>query len=479
MNIQSLFDKLKTGKQAAYEVYAVVQPSAIFFSAPQALSLPSVVPVEGVAWQELLVKVLRDAQVSNLDLKLVLHSSIYQTFQIEKPNIPQQELKAAIPFLVKDLISEKVADVVADFSPVSVNNKLQVYVVQRALVAGLYESLKQIKVDLACVCVEDEIWGHSANEMSTFLLLQRSKQGQFRISAFVDSQCAFQRTIRGLTAPLTGVATSALQLDSLALELQRSIDYLSSQMRSASLHQLQVCCDEEQHQDLVQNLSESLSVKVTALSEAELESGAVLVQTASQLEQVDINLFPEDLKPKKAYFTLKNVALGWLITAGVLSLAYAGVKYQNSQLQQELAAYQSREKEYQQEVESLSQRLAKHKPSAAKVAAIARLKQEIEAKRHSLEAINGFDESQQIGYSGVMRSLAELGRNDISLSSITIDEMTLDLQGLAREAKAIPNWVNQFKTELNLVGRTFERLTIGRNEDNIITFELKTQQEDD
>lgn len=478
MNIQSLFDKLKTGKQAAHQVRAVVQPSAIFFSAPPDLALPSVAPVEGVSWQEVLVKVLREAEVSDIALKLVLHANIYQTFQLDKPNIPQEELKAALPFLVKDLISEKVTDVVADFSPVSVNNKLQVYVVQRALIVGLYESLKQIKVELSCVCVEDEVWGHSANEMSTFLLLQRSKQGQFRISAFVDSQCAFQRTIRGVTAPLTGVATSALQLDSLALELQRSIDYLSSQMRGASLHQLQVCCDEEQHQDLVQNLSESLSVKVTALSQAELESGTVLVQTASQLEHADINLFPEDLKPKKAYFTLKNVALGWLITAGVLGLAYAGLKFQHSQLQQELATYQSQEKEYQQEVETLSQRLAKHKPSAAKIAAIARLKQEIEAKRHSLQAVEGFDESQQIGYSGVMRSLAELGRNDISLSAITIDETTLDLQGLAREAKAIPNWVSQFKTELNLVGRTFEKLNIGRNEDNIITFELKTQQED-
>lgn len=144
----------------------------------------------------------------------------------------------------------------------------------------------------------------------------------------------------------------------------------------------------------------------------------------------------------------------------------------------ELKTYLSQEAEFKQQAESLTQRVAQHKPTPAKVAAVARLKLEIEAKRNSLQAVGEFDDSQQLGYSGVMRSLAQLGRNDISLNSITINATQLDLHGLAREAKAIPNWVNQFKTELNLVGRTFEKLKIGRNEQNIITFELKTTEQE-
>ncbi|KJY82038.1 MSHA biogenesis protein MshI [Vibrio galatheae] len=480
MNIQSLIGKLKRGKQTATEVYVVVQPSALFFSAPASLSLPVQVQIAGSPWQELLLKTLRDAKVTNIALKVVLHANIYQTFQIDKPNIPQDELKSALPFLVKDLISEKVADIVADSSPLSVNNKLQVYVVPRAIVTGLYSSLHAMNIELDSVLVEDEVWGHSAgDEISTFLLLQRSKQGQYRISAFADSQCAFQRTIRGVMAPLTGVASSALQLDSLALELQRSIDYLSSQMRGISLHQLRVCCDEEQQQELIASLAESLSVKVSALSEQGQESGALLAASANKLTQTDINLFPDELKPQKEYFTLQNVALGWLLSVVVIGLGFAGLKYQQAQLEKELQSYQTQEAELKQQAERLTQRLAKHKPTAEKVAAVARLKVEVAAKRRSLQALNDIDESQQLGYSGVMRSLAQLGRNDISLSSITINATTLDLKGLAREAKAIPNWVNQFKSEINLVGRTFEKLKISRNDQNIITFELKTQQEDE
>lgn len=478
MKIQSLIGKFKSSNQATAGVCVVVQPSALFFSASADFSLPTQVAIEGISWQETLLKTLRDANIANISLKVVLHANIYQTFQLDKPNIPPEELKSALPFLVKDLISEKVTEIVADSAPTTVNNKLQVYVLQRAVVVGLYESLQALKIELSEVLVEDEVWGHSAGDMTTFLLLQRSKQGSFRISAFVDSQCAFQRTIRGVVAPLTGMAASALQLDSLALELQRSIDYLSSQMRGASLHQLQVCCDEEEQQQLIQNLGDSLSVKVAALADVEQESGAVLAESANKLEQAEINLFPDDLKPSKEYFTLQNVALGWLVTALMLGLGYAGLKYQHSQMDSELKTYLSQEAEFKQQAESLTQRVAQHKPTPAKVAAVARLKLEIEAKRNSLQAVGEFDDSQQLGYSGVMRSLAQLGRNDISLNSITINATQLDLHGLAREAKAIPNWVNQFKTELNLVGRTFEKLKIGRNEQNIITFELKTTEQE-
>lgn len=83
-----------------------------------------------------------------------------------------------------------------------------------------------------------------------------------------------------------------------------------------------------------------------------------------------------------------------------------------------------------------------------------------------------------MGYSGVMQSLAQLGRNDISLSSIQMDADNLDIKGMARDPQAIPNWVNQFKSEINLVGRSFEKLRIARNEQNVLTFELRTKEEE-
>lgn len=151
--------------------------------------------------------------------------------------------------------------------------------------------------------------------------------------------------------------------------------------------------------------------------------------------------------------------------------------WQQGQLGKELAQWKQQESSLDVEAKALTEKLAKHKPDAAKVAAVERLKQEIAATRDSLHAVRQFDQSAQVGYSGVMRSLSELARDDISLDSIAISSSSLDLKGLAREAAAIPSWVSEFKSELNLVGRSFEQLSIGRNEQDIITFELKTKGE--
>ena len=453
----------------------VVQPGTLFFSTVVDSELPSHAPYEGVAWQEALIKVLKDAKVSGIKLDVVLHSQLYQTYQIDKPALEENELVEALPFLLKDLITEKVTEIVADAVELPGNNKLQVYVTNRAQISSLYEATKTINIELNRVLVEDEVWGHSAGERSNFILLQRSKQGPFRISAFAGHQNAFQRTIRGVTPPLTGVASSILQLDGMALELQRSIDYLSSQMRGVALHQMLICCDEEDQGEIVQALGERLSVKVAPLSEDNADTGTTLTQAAEKLETSQVNLFPDSLKPKKEHFTLANVVAVWLLVGGALGAVYGYLLFNQLQLDQQVTQLKQSEQRLSQQLNQLNAELEKHKPSANKIAAIARLKTEISDKRRSLSAVGEFDDAQQQGYSATLRSLAELGRDDISLQSIFINDDKLDMQGLAREAQSIPNWVNQFKSELNLVGRSFDKLTIGRNEDEIITFELKTK----
>ncbi|EOX3946284.1 MSHA biogenesis protein MshI, partial [Vibrio alginolyticus] len=52
-----------------------------------------------------------------------------------------------------------------------------------------------------------------------------------------------------------------------------------------------------------------------------------------------------------------------------------------------------------------------------------------------------------------------------------------DLKGLAKKPSSVPNWVSQFKNEISLVGRTFDDVKIGRNDKDIVTFELKTRED--
>ncbi|WP_114765848.1 MSHA biogenesis protein MshI [Vibrio rhodolitus] len=478
MNIQSFLAKFGSSSSAVNSLRVVVQPNSLHFSDWSGGALPKQVPIANSDWQTTLVHSLQQAGLTDVTVDVVLNSNLYQNYQIDKPNVPQEELSLTLPFLLKDLITEKVTDIIADAIPLPTSNKLQVYVIPKSLVLGLVSKLAEIKSHLGCVFVEDDIWARVAQGSERFVLLQRSYGAGYKVSAFVDDRCVFQRGIRGVTPPLTGVATSGLQLDGIALELQRSIDYLSSQLRGATLHHMKVCCDDENNGELAKELDERLNVKVSALSETDTDSGSLLAQFVAEDIFSAINLYPQHLKPKVEHFTLNNVAIFSVLLFALLGSAFGYFAWQNSQYEQQLQVYRAQEKEFSQQLTSLSQRLGKHRPSPEKEHAVARLKEEIKSKQDSLAAVAKYDSEQQAGYSGVMQSLAKLGRNDISLSSIQMDADNLDIKGLARTPQAIPNWVNQFKSEINLVGRSFGKLKIARNEQNILTFELRTKEEE-
>lgn len=478
MSIQSLLGKFSSVSHTTNRLRVVVQPNSIHFSDWDDSGIPKQVTCDPSQWQDVLVDTLKQAEISDITIDVVLNSGLYQNYQIDKPNVPQEELSLTLPFLLKDLISEKVTDIIADATPLPTSNKLQVYVVGKSLVLGLVSKLNEIKIHLGQVLVEDDIWPRVTKDVERFVLFQRSKGAGYKLSAFVDNRCVFQRTMRGVNYPLTGVVTSGLQLDSVALELQRSIDYLSSQLRGSTLHHLKICCDDENDQELASELEQRLSVKVSPLSIAKSDSGTLLVDAMATECFSAINLYPAHLKPKVERFTLNNVALTLVALVVVFSASYGYFAWKNSQLNESLAVIKSQEQEFNQQLASLNQRLARHRPSPEKVHAVERLKEEIQSKQDSLAAVAKYDGQLQAGYSGVMQSLAQIGRNDISLSSIKMDNENLDIKGLARDPQAIPNWVNQFKSEINLVGRSFEKLRIARNEQNILTFELRTQEKE-
>ena len=477
MKIEALLKRFTRKKSKQMAVFAVVQPDAIYFSSSESLALPEHYPLTNNTWPHALVNALLTAGAKGLSVHVVLHAQLFQSYQIDKPSIPQQEWSSALPFLLKDLITEKSSDVIADAYPLEGGNKAQAYVINKKVVLEASSLLESMGCSLESIVPEQEVWGRNNGELKNYLLVQRSKGSHFKLDAFVNERCIFQRTLRGVVAPITGVASTALQLDGLALELQRSIDYLSSHFKGMSLHQLKVCCDEEEHAELVQALGERLSVKVTPLvGEAEhIVSGQVLAEKAPFVPTDAINFYQEHLKPKKELMTLSSIAVVWAAVAVVMLCFFAWFQFQNIQYQQQLKQANQQNAQLAAQRGELKKKHAAHLPAAEKVAASARLKKEIESQQASLTAIGQYDASLQLGYSGVMDGLAKLSRRDISLNEIEINEATLDVKGMARDANVIPTWIAQFKDEVSLTGRSFEQLTIGRDEQDIVTFELKSK----
>ncbi|MGO2318510.1 MAG: MSHA biogenesis protein MshI [Vibrio toranzoniae] len=478
MNFKAILDKIKPTNNKGSSQVVMLGNDAVYVSVTEQEPQVTSIPLVNGDWESALKESLSSKAFNSNSVQLIVCANYYQTYQIDKPDIPESEWSVALPFLLKDLVSERVTEITASAVALPTSNKLQAYVLPKKLLDKLVKITLAAQVELKGIVPEDEIWGDSAGELSNFLLLQRSANTHFKLGAFVENTVCFQRTIRSVVPPLTGVASSALQLDGLALELQRSIDYLSSQIKGTQLHQLKICCDEEDEAELQDALNNTLSSTVSLLVEEEREnSESLLVKLAAEKDVFSVNLYPDHLRPKKEFFTLENVAASWGLVCVLLLGGYFVMQYKTSNLDKELTVLQHKSTQLNQQVKQLNNKLIQHKPSPEKVAAVARLKRETQAKKEALKAVGQYDQSQQVGYSGVMNALAKLGRDDISLSQIYMTHNTLDLSGFARNAKVVPNWIGQFKSELNLVGRAFEKLKIGRNDQDVVTFELNTRRE--
>ncbi|WP_261873329.1 hypothetical protein [Vibrio rarus] len=435
---------------------------------------PEVYPIAHGNWES----ALKDA-LSNKNYKgkacIVLSAQHYQSYQIDKPQLPKEEWSVALPFLLKDLITEKFTDIVADASLMPDGQKVQAYIIAKRTLQVLLEVGLAHDVHVNRVITEDEIWGRSTTEADSFLLLRRTINDGYKLAAYVDGIPVFNRSLRGIAAPITGENGTLDMYDSLALDIQRSADYLKTSMPQSSFRQLFVCCDEDNTQQLIERLQDTVNPKISPLSEPQVSSGVTLCKTVAGLSSFSINLYPEHLRPQKELLTLNKVVSVWVLTLIVI----AGLTYlqtqQTKQIKLQLVSVKSQADELDRARTSLQQQLATHTPTQAKLNAAKRIEQDIESKRSSLDAVGKFDDSQKVGYSGIMGALSAQARNDISLQHIVITSSHLDLSGIASNPAAVPSWVKQFKKELPLVGRTFDSLHIGRDKKNVVTFELKAK----
>ncbi|MDO6706376.1 PilN domain-containing protein [Photobacterium sp. 1_MG-2023] len=438
------------------------------------------VPTRG-AWPRAFEQLILKHQLSGCAVRFVLGHGLYQSLVIDKPAIPRQEFASALPFLVKDLVTEPPANLVADGFDEPLKDRLQVVVTQRKLA----QQLVSICLSLGChpefITTDEVVMGALTAENQSQLVLHARQKSGLQLTAFKQQVMCFQRQLRGFSQPLLGDDAASLQLDGLALELQRSLDFLSAQLRDAPIAQVLVSCDQEDNPQLAEALRQRLNVAVVPVSKVpeSLTTFDARIAWAALEQPPLLNLFHESLKPQSRWLTLPNLVAGW--AAGVVLIAsVAGwLQWQEVRAQTRLAQEQSLLSDKQKALSAAKVALSDHMPSELKVKLSGDLEQQLVAKQATLKAIAMHDQSLQAGFAGMLKQLAQAASQDISLNRIHVQGGKLDLEGVARTPNAVPGWIQSFSQHPQLANRRFEVMSLGRNEDNIVTFSLQAQRRDE
>lgn len=216
-------------------------------------------------------------QLEGATCHIVLGAEQYQILLVEPPEVPKEELRSAIRWRLKDLISIPLEQAVVDVFDLPEDGtrakKKMVYVVvaqeqkvKHAIALAQEAGLRLQSIDigeLALRNLADALVSEEASKRGIAVARIRSGAGSFYIYRQGDMYLS-----RSFTLDYPGGLLDDLPEENLALELQRSVDYYERQMGQAPPSTIYVCGENISADKLGAVLKASLAVQIQILEPA-------------------------------------------------------------------------------------------------------------------------------------------------------------------------------------------------------------------
>ncbi len=201
---------------------------------------------------------------------LVLSAERYQLVTIEKPAIPVAEIPQALPWLVKDLLPWSQDDLVLDYldDQASAQPKIQVVAAQQSYLQPLCKALNYRQKNLVSIVPDEWLAIHLLPKNPQAVLLLAQPPGQDLMVQIVrDGQLMVSRKLRGFSR-ISDYSLPELtdgMLDSLLLEVQRSLDYFEAQLRQPPVREIQLLLSTAELPGIIQYFGQNGFSRVGAL----------------------------------------------------------------------------------------------------------------------------------------------------------------------------------------------------------------------
>ena len=205
---------------------------------------------------------------------LVLPVGSYQLLLVEAPNVPDNELREAVRFRIKDMLSfpldEALVDVFALPADSSRSGRKMLYVVaaQESKVSESIALIQQAGLTLESIDITEMALrnlGEGFGEDSAGLAMVRLQQNSGMLTLMKGEQMYLSRQFQ---LDYNAGLFDELPEEQLALELQRSLDYYERQMGQVPPRQVLLCGENVSDDKITDSLTNAVS---TPLKFAELD----------------------------------------------------------------------------------------------------------------------------------------------------------------------------------------------------------------
>ena len=284
-------------KATSRQMSIVIQPSSVTVAVKYGEEkFIKQLPCQNRDYVSALQKIAEEFEFEDAQCQIVLTYGLYQTAQVDKPNVPENEWAQALIWSAKDLFTIAPANQLLEFyqhtSNNTNNNKLNIVACDKELLQPIIDCLIELEVDVKAISIEDIVLTQLVKEESANILVFHAPGTQLLLAIMKNGELCFSRHINGYENlhQLSEVDFEAGKLNNLSLEIQRSIDYAIGQLKLERISKIIVSVQNFASQQIVDTLQEMFDVNVTLLaSEAEDEFSRFPINIAA-LDELKLEL---------------------------------------------------------------------------------------------------------------------------------------------------------------------------------------------
>lgn len=205
--------------------------------------------------------------------QLILSASQYHIVQIDKPNVPKEEIAAALKWQVKDLVPYSAEDMIVDYfagpTLIGTSEKLNVVCAQKSTLMTIVDTFHNSKIVLKHISTEEFAFASLLPVQDDACLLVCQQPNEEIILMIVkQGKLHFHRRLRGFIQ-INSESEQQLTMgtvERLSLEIQRSTDYFERQLKQAPIKKIQLIMSMNTEKFLADKLSENTHVPVSLLA---------------------------------------------------------------------------------------------------------------------------------------------------------------------------------------------------------------------
>ena len=204
---------------------------------------------------------------------LVLNALQSHIIQVDRPNVPTNEITSALKWQIKDLVPISPDNMVLDYfdGPPLTGRKEKINVVCSPLneLKKIVEVIHQNGVTVASITTAEFAFAKLLPVQKDACLLVCQQPNEDVILIIVkDGQLYFHRRLRGFSqmASKSEDELAMTMVEALALEIQRSSDYFERQLKQAPIKEIKILLPMASENFFARKLAENTQQPVTLLS---------------------------------------------------------------------------------------------------------------------------------------------------------------------------------------------------------------------